>query len=215
MSGSATHGVIRFTLYTQLILGAFLAAFLAHHARHAARVQRLKQQVDILGGTLCCEHDVVVVDGLETVPDDCPLDASLGGLPTGWFVSPIGIDFSGCPLNDQQLRQVLRDAWEIQGLCLVLTNVTDAAGPSLARLNKLRALDLGGTKITDQMLRHLSQLNRLEELDLSATGITDRGLQMLGGIETLRQLNLTDAAVTLSAIDELQDRLPQCEILGW
>ena len=58
--------------------------------------------------------------------------------------------------------------------------MTDAMLEDVSRIEHITALKLGGSKrVTDAGLRHLARLPRLRHLDLSGTGITDRGLDVL------------------------------------
>ena len=59
------------------------------------------------------------------------------------------------------------------------------------------ALDLGGSKaLTDDGLRHLARLPRLKHLDLSGTAITDRGLAVLRDLPALETLSLGWTRIT-------------------
>lgn len=68
--------------------------------------------------------------------------------------------------------------------------VTDKGVASLARLPRLRVLDLERTFVTDEGLRHLSMMPSLAQIDLEADHITVRGLAMLAKLPRLTALDL-------------------------
>jgi Leucine Rich repeat len=89
--------------------------------------------------------------------------------------------------------------------------MTDALLDRFSRLDHITALDLEGSKgLTDEGLLHLARLPRLRHLNLAGTGITDRGLEVLRRLPALEAIVLsgtrvTDAGVTnLALCEELQ-----------
>jgi hypothetical protein len=61
----------------------------------------------------------------------------------------------------------------------------------------MTALQLGGSKsVTDLGVRHLAKLSRLKELDLSGTLVTDRGLEFLRALPELETISLGWTQVT-------------------
>ena len=89
--------------------------------------------------------------------------------------------------------------------------MTDALLERVARLEHVTALDLEGSKgLTDDGLRHLARLPRLRHLNLMGCGITDRGLAVLRQLPALETITLawtptTDAgAAHLAACDRLR-----------
>ena len=75
--------------------------------------------------------------------------------------------------------------------------MTDAILGDVCRVDSITALDLGGSKaLTDEGVRHLARLPRLKHLDLSGTGVTDRGLAVLRELLALETISLAGTAVT-------------------
>jgi len=70
------------------------------------------------------------------------------------------------------------------------TMITDAGMPHLARLTKLRELNLSGLLITNAGFAHLSGLHKLRRLQLNNTRITCRGLEPLAGFPELESLSI-------------------------
>jgi hypothetical protein len=71
------------------------------------------------------------------------------------------------------------------------TGFTDAGLMHLARLPRLRYLNLMGCGITDRGLDVLRRLPALEGIVLSGTRVTDAGMASLAACETLRAVDLT------------------------
>ena len=74
-------------------------------------------------------------------------------------------------------------------------------------------LSLAHTQITDAGLEHLEGLTNLQKLWLEGAQVTDAGLVHLKGLTNLRELHLRDAQVTDAGVKDLQEALPDCEIL--
>jgi hypothetical protein len=89
--------------------------------------------------------------------------------------------------------------------------MTDAVLERVTRLDHIRALDLKGSKeLSDDGARHLARLPRLRHLNLMGCGITDRGLEVLKTLPALETLVLTWTSITdagaayLSACEHLR-----------
>jgi hypothetical protein len=75
--------------------------------------------------------------------------------------------------------------------------MTDAMLEDLASIEHVEVLMLGGSRgVTDAGMRHLAKLCRLRHLDLSRTNITDRGLQVLSSLPELETLSLAWTRIT-------------------
>lgn len=75
--------------------------------------------------------------------------------------------------------------------------MTDEVLEDVANVESITALDLGGSKsLTDDGLRHLARLSRLKHLDVSHTAITDRGLEVLRDLPGLETISLGMTRIT-------------------
>jgi len=88
--------------------------------------------------------------------------------------------------------------------------MTDALLERVTRVDHITALDLDGSKhLGDDGLRHLARLPRLRHLNLMGCGISDRGLEVLRRLPALETLVLTWTSITdagaahLAACDNL------------
>lgn len=70
-------------------------------------------------------------------------------------------------------------------------SLTDEGVLQLARLPRLRTLDLSGTAVTDRGLQVLGHLPELETVSLAMTAITDQGAQHLASCSNLQRVNLS------------------------
>ncbi len=101
----------------------------------------------------------------------------------------------------------------LRRLALYGTLVTDRGLPSLKKLPRLEHLCLDETTVSDAGLPHLSSLNRMAVLHLATTGtITAKGLKSLYPLEQLEVLKLDTESIDQTALDELQQTLPNVEI---
>jgi Leucine-rich repeat (LRR) protein len=83
------------------------------------------------------------------------------------------------------------------------TSLTDTGLAHLAKLPRLRSLDLSEFDITDQGLKHLRGLTRLERLDLSGTRVTNEGLASMATLTALSSLNLSNTQITSAGLVHL------------
>lgn len=87
----------------------------------------------------------------------------------------------------------LGDAW-----------ISDAGLKALAKLKKLRRLQLGWTRdVGDAGLPHLLACGNLEVLGLGGTQVTDAGLPLLARLPNLKELGLSGTAVTDAGLERL------------
>ncbi len=134
------------------------------------------------------------------------LSQHLRSLPQLKFLS-----LSGTPMVDEDLAVIVQSP-SLQELSLGATKLEGNGLRHLGVLTKLRHLQLGGSNITDQGLTHLSRLPSLRELGLSYTSISDAGATHLKELKALLQLDLGHTDMTQSAVEELEQALPKCEI---
>jgi hypothetical protein len=67
--------------------------------------------------------------------------------------------------------------------------------------------------VTDEGLKHLAKLAKLRSLDLRQTAVTDAGLKHLEGMVELRELFVTSSKVTDAGVFALRKALPKCRII--
>jgi len=95
--------------------------------------------------------------------------------------------------------------------------MTDAMLERLSHVTSIEELRLGNSKaLSDDGVRHLARLPRLRHLDLSMTAVTDRGLAVLRALPELESLNLSWTRVTDAGIANLAgcERLREVHLTG-
>jgi hypothetical protein len=82
--------------------------------------------------------------------------------------------------------------------------MTDPMLEDLSHAEHITVLKLGGSqRVTDAGVRHLARLPRLRHLDLSGTGITDLGLDVLRSLPELETVSLAWTKVTDTGVAHL------------
>jgi len=95
--------------------------------------------------------------------------------------------------------------------------MTDEVLDDVSRVEHLMALDLSGSKsLTDAGVRHLARLPRLRHVDLGGTAITDAGLDVLRGLPDLESVSLWGTRVSDAAIANLSpcEKLQRVDLGG-
>jgi hypothetical protein len=125
--------------------------------------------------------------------------------------SLVGIDAAG-----QMTDAMLEDLGSIEHLQALRLGgsrgVTDAGMRHLAKLSRLRHLDLGGTNITDRGLDVLSSLPELETVSLAWTRVTDTGASRLTGCSHLVSVNLQGTSTGDGALRALAGKPRLCQV---
>jgi serine/threonine protein kinase len=75
----------------------------------------------------------------------------------------------------------------------------------LAQLKQLNALELKDTKVSDKVMPYLRNLHELHVLSLPRCNVTDEGIEQLRGLTTLHELDLTGCAITTESVRALSN----------
>jgi hypothetical protein len=135
-------------------------------------------------------------------------DAVLGRLKEG---SLVGIDAAG-QMTDAMLED-LAGVEHLQVLRIAGSRgVTDAGMRHVAKLSRLRHLDLGGTSITDRGLEALDFLPELESVSLAWTRVTDAGVAHLAGCSRLIAVSLQGTSTGDGALRALAGKPRLCKL---
>jgi hypothetical protein len=133
-----------------------------------------------------------------------------------WLVHRIGVDYFGYVIKVQNVSPGNGDAGlasiavleRLEELQLGGFLVTDSGLKHLEGLRSLKVLDLSSCDLTDRGVAHLRGLTGLKVLDLKRTWVTDAGLVHLKGLINLQVLDLEETQVTDAGIRELEAALP-------
>lgn len=91
--------------------------------------------------------------------------------------------------------------------------ITDEGFRQLSKISKLRTLELRRTSITGAGLAPLKHMPKLEFLSLWGSDIDDAGVPHLKQLTRLKKLVVAHTKLSRTAIKELEQALPNCEIV--
>jgi Leucine-rich repeat (LRR) protein len=128
--------------------------------------------------------------------------AHLGGLTKLKALHVVDQEPGHCAIGDAGIK-ALAAMSELEELLLPSPNATDAAADVLAKLEKLRFLNLGKTQLTAAGVAKLVSLSKLELLRLGGAHIDDASLEHIGKMTTLKHLLLHDAPITDGGLPQL------------
>ncbi len=109
--------------------------------------------------------------------------------------------FRGSSIDDEGLRHICERFPNLESLVLAHAKFTDVGAAHLARMTKLKGLELGTHNATAAALQNISALP-LEYLQLGEGFTAPAAIQAIRGIKTLKRLTLTDCKLT--ADDDLK-----------
>ncbi len=108
------------------------------------------------------------------------------------FAKLTRVSHRGSSIDDEGLRQLCDHLPNLESLSLAHAKFTDAGAPHLAKLTKLKGLEVGAAKATPQALKHIAKLP-LEYLQLGEGFESGAAIAFIKDIAMLRRLTLTNA----------------------
>jgi len=108
------------------------------------------------------------------------------------FTKLTRVSHRGSLIGDEGLRQLCDHLPNLESLSLAHAKFTDASAPHLAKLTKLKGLEVGAAKATPQALKHIAKLP-LEYLQLGEGFESGAAIAFIKDLATLRRLTLTNA----------------------
>lgn len=108
------------------------------------------------------------------------------------FTKLTRVSHRGSSIDDEGLRQLCDHLPNLESLSLAHAKFTDVGAPHLAKLTKLKGLEVGAAKATPQALTHLGRLT-LEYLQLGEGFESGAAIAFIKDLATLRRLTLTNA----------------------
>ncbi len=109
------------------------------------------------------------------------------------FTKVTRVSHRGSSIDDEGLKELCDHLPNLENLSLAHAKFTDAGAVHLAKLTKLKGLEIGTLKATPQTLVHLAKLP-LEYLQLGEGFDSPASIPLIQGITTLRRLTLNNAA---------------------
>jgi hypothetical protein len=108
------------------------------------------------------------------------------------FTKLTRVSHRGSSIDDEGLRQLCDHLPNLESISLAHAKFTDAGAPHLAKLTKLKGLELGTSKATPQALKAITKLP-LESLQLGEGFESVACIPLIKDIASLRRLTLTNA----------------------
>jgi hypothetical protein len=108
------------------------------------------------------------------------------------------VSHRGSSIDDEGLQQLCEHLPNLESISLAHAKFTDAGAPHLAKLTKLKGLELGSSKATPHTLHHIARLP-LEYLQLGEGFDSPECIPLIKGLATLRRLTLTNAKALTDA----------------
>ena len=108
------------------------------------------------------------------------------------FTKLARVSHRGSSIDDEGLMQLCDHLPNLENLSLAHAKFTDAAAPNLAKLTKLKGLELGTMNATPQTLKHIAKLP-LEYLQLGEGFDSPESIPFIKDLSTLRRLTFTNA----------------------
>jgi len=110
----------------------------------------------------------------------------------------VKVTHRGSSIDDEGLKELCDHLPNLEYISLAHAKFTDAGAPNLAKLTKLKGLDIGSSKATPEALAHLAKLP-LEFLELGDNFGTAESIPVIKGITTLRRVTMTRIAKVTDA----------------
>ena len=114
------------------------------------------------------------------------------------FTKVTRVSHRGSSIDDEGLRQLCDHLPNLESLSLAHAKFTDVGAPHLAKLTKLKGLEVGASKATPQALKHIAKLP-LEYLQLGEGFESGAAIAFIKDLSTLRRLTLTNAQAITNA----------------
>jgi len=128
------------------------------------------------------------------------------------FTKLIKVSHRGSSIDDEGLKALCDHLPNLESISLAHARFTDAGAPNLAKLTKLKGLEIGTSNATPQTLVYISKLP-LEYLQLGEGFESAASIPMVKDIPTLRRLTLTNATKLTDAELQTVAGLTQLESL--
>jgi len=108
------------------------------------------------------------------------------------FTKLVKVSHRGNSIDDEGLKELCDHLPNLESISLAHAKFTDAGAVHLAKLTKLRGLEIGTLKATPEALVHLAKLP-LEYLQLGEGFESAASIQLIKDMATLRRLTLNNA----------------------
>jgi len=116
-----------------------------------------------------------------------------------------GINLRGRWVTDGDLEKLAEEFPDLESLDLSHTHVTDLGLGFVARLSKLKNLNLYFAEhVTESGVARLAELSKLERLNLRGARMSDSGMEFLSHLRNLRELDVGITQITDTSLEHLE-----------
>lgn len=122
------------------------------------------------------------------------------------------VSHRGSKIDDEGLKELCEHLPNLENISLAHANFTDAGAPHLAKLTKLKGLEVGAAQATPSSLKYIQNLP-LEYLQLGEGFDKSESLPMIFGIKSLKRLTLTNCRASTNDDLKLLAEMKQLESL--
>ena len=124
----------------------------------------------------------------------------------------VRVTHRGSSIDDEGLKELCEHLPNLEYISLAHAKFTDSGAPNLAKLTKLKGLDIGSSKATAAALVHITKLP-LEFLELGDNFGSAASIPVIKGIATLRRVTMTNVSKMTDAELKTIANLSQLESL--
>lgn len=114
------------------------------------------------------------------------------------FTKLVKVSHRGSSIDDEGLKELCDHLPNLEYISLAHSKFTDAGAPNLAKLTKLKGLDIGSSKATPEALVHIVKLP-LEFLELGDNFGSAASIPVIKDIATLRRVTMTRVSKSTDA----------------
>jgi hypothetical protein len=81
------------------------------------------------------------------------------------------------------------------------TGVTESGGVSIAKLTRIKNLEVAGTKVGDKVVAEIARhCLGIEELNVAGTDISNKSIQLLMGLPAIRMLDVSKTSINVESL---------------
>ena len=159
---------------------------------HVAKLTHLKTLRFVNNGKLT-DAGMVQLAGLKDLESFSFVGTAITGRAYAQFdgfTKLVKVSHRGSSIDDEGLKELCDHLSNLEYISLAHAKFTDAGAPNLAKLTKLKGLDIGSSKATPEALVHIAKLP-LEFLELGDNFGSAASIPVIKNVATLRRVTMT------------------------
>ncbi len=121
------------------------------------------------------------------------------------------LDLDRVDITSDKVKQLVK-LKSLKDVSLRDTSFPGASLPHLTELPELTSLNLANNKIKAETIASLAKAKNLRRLEVTIVPFTDDDIEHLAKLKNLTELILTETKIEPTALKELREKLPKCEV---